>query len=233
MTLVSTPVTNNLYRDYNSLPLKQENNLEIPKPYNSVSALPNYGLAFENVLEEDSDEVVEIIHDSNFWNIRLYQLSNPLFAGISWESWKEFFPFRETETSPTTDVSWERIYKNIILGELFDEFDALSLQEDNWDGYGSKKPNGISLDNARRFVEEFYDVIVSERQPWFTPLISSNEDGYITAEWYGEERQLHLLVEEEDVVYIQVWGPNIDSEMHVDTFHNKDYLTLWKWLFDE
>ena len=142
-------------------------------------------------------------------------------------------PFSLVIVPLTANIDQEHPDKSKILNEIFEELDALALQEDNWDGYESKKPSELSLDNARRFVEEFYDAIVSERQPWFTPLISSNEDGYITAEWYGEERQLHLVVEEEDVVYIQVWGPNIDTEMHVDTFHNKDYLTLWKWLFDE
>ena len=155
---------------------------------------------------------------------RLYQLSK-------WEDWKELLPFRETEASSTT-VLVDEIYKSIILEELFDEFNALAQQEDNWDGYGSKKPNELSLDHARHFMEEFYDTIVSEGHSWLTPLISSNEDGYITAEWYGEERQLHLLIEKDEVVYIQVWGPNIDSEMHVETLDNKDYLTLWKWLFD-
>ena len=45
-----------------------------------------------------------------------------------------------------------------------------------------------------------------------------------------EERQLHLQIEEDEVVYIQVWGANIETEMHVETLYSKDYLTLWKWL---
>ena len=121
--------------------------------------------------------------------------------------------------------------KNIILGEISDRLYVISQQEDNWDGYESKSPNNLSLDNARRFMNEFVDAIVSEGEVLLTPsLISSDEDGHITVEWHGEGRQLHLQIEEEEVDYIQVWGPNIDTEMHVDTFHRKDYLTLWKWL---
>ena len=131
-------------------------------------------------------------------------------------------------------MSWKRAYKNIILGEISEQLYVISQREDNWDGYESKSPNNLSLDNARRFMSEFVDAIVSEGEGVLTPsLISSDEDGHITVEWHGEERQLHLQIEEEEVDYIQVWGPNIDTEMHVDTFHSKDYLTLWKWLIYE
>ena len=116
--------------------------------------------------------------------------------------------------------------------QILEQFDVIAQREDNWDEYESKKPNKLSLNGAKHFMEEFLDTVVSEGHSWLTPLISSEEDGYITVEWYGEARQLHLQIEGDEVVYIQVWGPNIETEMHVDILHRGDYITIWKWLLD-
>ena len=123
-------------------------------------------------------------------------------------------------------------YENPPINEVVcGILDVIDQREDNWDGYESQSPNKLSLNNARQFMNEFVDAIVSEGEVPLTPsLISSDEDGHITVEWHGEGRQLHLQIEEDEIDYIQVWGPNIDTEMHVDTLHSKDYLTLWKWL---
>ena len=134
-------------------------------------------------------------------------------------------------TESLTASTVPEIDKNNIWAEILERFDVIAQREDNWDGYESKSPNKLSLANARQFMNEFVDVIVSEGEWPLTPsLISSDEDGHITVEWHGEGRQLHLQIEEKEVDYIQVWGPNIDTEMHVGTFHSKDYLTLWEWL---
>ena len=135
--------------------------------------------------------------------------------------------------SPTSNADFGQIYQRIVLGDLLDQFGVIAQRKDNWDGYESKKPNKLSLDYAQRFMEEFVDAIVSGGHSWLTPLLSSDEDGHITVEWYGKGRQLHLQIEEDEVVYIQVWGPNIETEMHLDTLYGKDYLRLWKWLLYE
>ena len=230
MTSANTAAATDRYKDYNPPPLKQENNLEFPKLDEGVSALLDYEILFEGVREEDSDEAAEAIQDRDVLEARLYQLSNGLFADIWWEGWKELLPFRETEDSPTTSLV-DEIYMSIILGEILERLSVIAQREDNWDGYESKSPNKLSLDNARQFMNNFVEAIVSGGEVPLTPsLISSDEDGYITVAWHGEGRQLHLQIEEREVDYIQVWGPNIDTEMHVDTLHSKDYLTLWKWL---
>lgn len=115
---------------------------------------------------------------------------------------------------------------------LSERFDVLAKREDNWDGYDSKKPTKLTLVRAENLIGELFDSIISAGHPWITPFISSDEDGNVTVEWYEEERQLHLQIGEDEVEYIQVWGTNIDTEMHVDFFSRDNYLTLWKWLID-
>ena len=117
--------------------------------------------------------------------------------------------------------------------DLLERFDVLAQREDNWDGYESKKPTESTILYAKNLMEEFLNSIVSAGHSWLTPFISSDEDGNVTVEWSGEKRRLHIQIGENEAEYIQVWGVNIDTEMHVDFLSRDDYLTLWEWLLDE
>ena len=100
-------------------------------------------------------------------------------------------------------------------------------------GTNQKKPTGPVLDYAKRIMEELLYSIVWAGHEWLTPLISGDEDGNITAQWHKEERQLHIQIAENSVEYIQVWGTNIDTQMHVDFLNQDNYLALWEWLISE
>ena len=117
--------------------------------------------------------------------------------------------------------------------EILDRFDVLAQREDNWDGYGSKKPTELTLGHAKYLMEELLDSITSDGHSWLTPFISSDQDGYITAEWYEGEQELHIQIGENEAEYLQVWGTNIVTEMHEDFLSQDDYLRLWEWLFHE
>ena len=117
--------------------------------------------------------------------------------------------------------------------EILDRFTVLTQREDNWDGYDSKKPTQSTLDHAMDIMEEFFNSITSKGYSWLRPFISSDEDGNVTVEWSEEKRRLHIQIGENEAEYIQVWGVNIDTEMHVDFLNRDDYLTLWEWLLDE
>ena len=141
------------------------------------------------------------------------------------------------ERFTTVNIDKEDFYKQITQYwqrcKILDQFTVLAQREDNWDGYGSKKPTQLTLYHAKHFlVEDLFDSIISAGYSWLTPFISSDEDGNVTAEWYEDERQLHIQIGENKVEYIQVWGTNIDTEMHVDFLDRDNYQTLWKWLID-
>ena len=144
--------------------------------------------------------------------------------------------FEELENQITIDTKQDEVYKTVIQcsqkHEILERLDILAQREDNWDGYDSKKPTKLTLNHARHLIEELFDSIAASGHLWLTPFISSDEDGYVTAEWYKGERELHLQIEENETEYIQVWGINIDTEMHVDFLSCDDYLTLWEWLLD-
>ena len=117
--------------------------------------------------------------------------------------------------------------------KISERFDVLTQREDNWDEYDSKKPTKLTLVRAENLIGELFDSIISAGHPWLTPFISSDEDGFITAAWYEEERELHILIGENEAEYLQVWGTNIDTEMQEGVFSRDNYLTLWEWLLDE
>ena len=117
--------------------------------------------------------------------------------------------------------------------EILDRFTVLTQREDNWDGYDSKKPTQSTLDHAIDIMEDFFDSITSKGYSWLRPFISSDEDGNVTVEWSEEKRRLHIQIGENEAEYSQVWGINIDTEMHIDFLSRDDYLTLWEWLLDE
>lgn len=127
----------------------------------------------------------------------------------------------------------QNFYKEIIPDaerrKISERFEVLALREDNWDGYDSKKPTELILKRAQNLLEEMLDIISLEH-PWHTPFVSSDEDGFITAAWYEDERELHILIGEDEAEYLRVWGTNIDTEMQEDYLNRDNYLTLWKWL---
>ena len=137
----------------------------------------------------------------------------------------------------TVNIDQEDSYKQIIQylhrREILDRFDVLAQREDNWDGYESKKPTASTIVHAKNLMAEFLDAIVSAGYSWLTPFISSDEDGYITIEWHKGERELHFDIEENEVEYTKLWGPNTDMKIHSDLLNRDDYLTLWEWLLLE
>ena len=178
------------------------------------------------------------------WNWhQVFQRREPAFVNVdTLESYKFFDITTGLNTSAvfhsgrfiSTNIGQEYSDKTsaeyLHRREILDRFDVLAQREDNWDGYESKKPTQLTLDHAKFLMEELSDTIISAEHPWITPFISSDEDGYVTAEWYEEERELHIQIGENEAEYLQIWGTNIDTEMHEDFLSRDNYLTLWEWL---
>ncbi len=127
------------------------------------------------------------------------------------------------------------LYKEIIPDterrKISERFEVLAQRENNWDSYDSKKPTALILKRAQDIIENMLDIVSSESL-WFTPFISSDEDGYITAAWYNGERELHLEIDENEVEYTKVWGDNVDMKMEIDYLNSDNCLVLWKWLLN-
>ena len=112
------------------------------------------------------------------------------------------------------------------------QLDSIRQRDEDWDGYGSKRPNTLSLAYAKHVLNELLISVITEYRRWIDPFITSDEDGHITAEWYNGEREIHIIIQEHKAVYIKVWGTNIENEMHADVLGTEGYLDVWDWLLD-
>lgn len=224
MRAISDVATNDQNIAYYPLPLEDGVNPTHFEKDKGTSVRLKYGSGFGITREDISGEE----------GIQRRELLEQFDVIVQWKTSNSLPPPDRRAEAPTTDLGLASIDEYTSLDfdrrKILEQFEVISHREFNWDGYESKKPNKLSLNHAKYLMEEFLHAVVTEGHSWITPLISSDEDGNISVEWYGEGRQLHFQIEEKTVVYIQVWGPNIETEMHVDTLNRKDYLKIWKWL---
>ena len=135
-----------------------------------------------------------------------------------------------------TKTCLSQYYKNkypILLSEIKDRLNKISLRKENWDGLGSKKPEIRSLSRAHVLLEGFLKAVIDNGDIWRNPFISSDEDGYVSMEWHKGTHELHIEVREEEEEFIKIWGTNIEHDMHIDLLDESSYVLLWDWLVHE
>ncbi len=109
------------------------------------------------------------------------------------------------------------------------QVDRLATLRDDWDGYGSVKPNPQALERARQFLEDaFRDTVATVG--WQSPLISASEDGEIVFEWWNGIRKLTIYVGADQSTFLKSWGPNIVDEMEDGVLTQTWDTSLWRWL---
>lgn len=71
---------------------------------------------------------------------------------------------------------------------------AIANLQENWDSYGGRKPNSLSLNFAHAFLHFLRDrVNVPE------PLIAANANGYVCFEWEDDVRTLTTEIDDSGV----------------------------------
>lgn len=104
-----------------------------------------------------------------------------------------------------------------------------SLNED-WDGYGSARPNSVAIQHALGVIETLYQNAVSTGLPWMQPHITASEEGDVVFEWWNGAHKLTVYVGPESAEYIQVWGPDIAKNMADGRLVGERFQGLWRWL---
>lgn len=166
-------------------------------------------------------------------NTQLYEPAEQFYAITQQKANRAFPGFSFKIQSITTYVDHRDSYKNALLDEMLERLNAIAQREDNWDGLGSMKPNNINLYRAKYVMMKLLNSVIANGDKWIEPYICSDEDGYITVEWYGDERELHLRIEEDEVEYTELESINSKIKTHVNTVDGEDCFALWKWLINE
>lgn len=138
----------------------------------------------------------------------------------------------------TANTEQEDFYKAIIQSlhrrKISKRLAVIAQREDNWDGYGSKKPNELTINSAEHFIKELLDIdVISARLPQLDPFICSDEDGYITIECYNGKRSLCFNIQEDETKYTKIWKISANTMTQTDSLNQDNYLPLWEWFFDE
>ena len=89
-------------------------------------------------------------------------------------------------------------------------------------------------DAAQKNVAALYALLQTETRPWVVPNVAASATGEVVLEWWSGSRKLTAYLGDTGTFeYVQVWGTDIEREMHdgiADT--NATLLSLWDWLYD-
>ena len=151
-----------------------------------------------------------------------------------WEVSGEFQPRWSEAESSTVTSNLGNLDTNAIWSEILERFNVIAQREDNWDGLESKKPINSSLVRAKRLIKKLLDDLLSAGYSWhmFKPLISCDEDGYITVRWRGKGKRLHLRIEEDEVRYIKSWRENNKRKARTCRTCSDNCFEIWEWLMN-
>lgn len=109
--------------------------------------------------------------------------------------------------------------------------ERLRTWQDGWNGYDALAPDKGALAHAQRWIESMLWVTLAVRLPWSDPNVTGSLDGEVVFEWWYGKRKLTVYVSAQDAEYVQVWGPNIHSQMAEGIVHSpEDFQEVWRWL---
>ncbi len=122
---------------------------------------------------------------------------------------------------------------NVLVVALFPErtaIDKLRNYPDNWDGYGSVKPDPLAIQHAAAVIDKLYEVAVSSEFAWARPHVTASEDGNVVFEWWNGAKKLTIYIGPDSADFIKVWGVDIVNEMSDGVLTKAAFKDLWSWL---
>ena len=127
----------------------------------------------------------------------------------------------------------EPVHKNFRtpLTYTYQKLARMLSWQDDWDGEGSAKPNTHSILKAKRWIGQMQADATGTGKGWEEPHIAPDENGDVAFEWWRGDRNLVVYVSSDMIDYLQVWGPNIETQMLDGVIESReDNKKLWNWL---
>jgi hypothetical protein len=103
---------------------------------------------------------------------------------------------------------------------------------ENWDGYGSTKPDFNAIVRAYLALRKMFQTASLSGYGWTNPNVSADESGAVVFEWWRGGYKLTVYVTANEMSYVRVWGDDMDTEMEdgeIDSI-GYDFSALWGWL---
>lgn len=119
------------------------------------------------------------------------------------------------------------------LKETRAKINALLSWSEGWDGYDALAPNPNAVKHAHEWIRKLFLQAVDLDRPWLKPNVTASSEGEVLFEWWRGRKKLTVYVGDQNAVYVQVWGANIDTEMaEGDAEPVSACRMLWTWLTD-
>ena len=121
--------------------------------------------------------------------------------------------------------------RNPALLRVHDKLDLVAALPEDWDGYGSARPQSAAVSFARQFLESAYDTVrATANAVWKEPHVSASESGEVVFEWWNGNKKLTTYNSPQGATFIKSWGPNMYNEMADGDLEQARFLVLWAWL---
>ena len=216
---------------------------------NNKDTLSNHGLfVVENQKKPSADFCLNIIDGRSYPQKKIVYTESEVSHKRNWVNSTPLNRTEDTIKSNTQQDYIERIFNNFLKNpnlvsnkinlriqqdEILKQFDVVKEWKESWSEHGLEKPTDLAISHAENVIETLLNIVISTDYRFITPIISGDGNGYVTAIWYNQKRQLHFKIGEKDVEYFKVWGTNINTEMEVNYLKFEQNLELWKWLINE
>jgi len=118
-----------------------------------------------------------------------------------------------------------------ILHTTMTRINNLLMRQDGWNGYDVPAPNWRAIALASEWIVWMYLAAADAQYSWADPNVTSGADGEVVFEWWHGSRKLTIYVSPETVEYVQVWGPDVNTQMEdgeAESFSACQ--ALWSWL---
>lgn len=99
-----------------------------------------------------------------------------------------------------------------ILKETLVKLQNLLTWSAGWNSYDALAPDPDAVVHARNWIVRLF-LEAALGRVWMKPNVIADADGEAVFEWWNGPKKLTIYIEDESVEYIQVWGPDIHSEM--------------------
>ncbi len=120
------------------------------------------------------------------------------------------------------------------LDKTISQLQELKNWPENWDNYGSEKPNTVSITKAEKIITQLFNFSLNLNYDLASPHISASAEGEIVLEWWSKSsnKKLTLYIIQENIEYIKVGSDKIEEmeDGHLQEINFHEFQKMFNWL---
>jgi hypothetical protein len=118
-----------------------------------------------------------------------------------------------------------------ILKETLAKLQNLLTWSTGWNNYDALAPDPDAVVRARNWILRLFLEAAALGRVWMKPNVIADADDEVVFEWWNGPKKLTVYIGDDSAEYIEVWGPDIHSEMSSGDAESINVCrSLWLWL---